>query len=216
MITVPHYRLAYMAVPKAACTSVKQALARIDPDVSVPPDKEADEYTWHGIYPTKRFRPHRWEETVGFWRFTVIRDPVKRLLSAYLNRVVDFRELHNSRKMREERFAHLSKDPDPDFFFQNLDAYKDASSVVKHHTVPMWLFTGKRLELYDRIYTTADIPQLATDLSDRVGQEVTLRRWNASGRSLSPDDLAPATRDILRAITADDYDLYADFFTPYI
>ena len=35
VVAVNHLKIAYMAVPKAACTSVKAALSTIDPEVSV-------------------------------------------------------------------------------------------------------------------------------------------------------------------------------------
>ena len=210
MIYLKSLNLAYMPVPKAACTSVKAALAVLDPEKEASDVDALEHEAVHDIYPTQRFRPHRWETSKGAWRFTVVRDPVKRALSVYSNRIVDMRELHNSPRLRAQ--SELPLDPDPDFFFQRLEDYKALASAVKHHTVPMWLFTGRRLELYDEIYTTSDLGRLQDDLKAHIGQGVTLPRRNRSSFSIKLDDLAPETQKALRETTAPDYELFADYF----
>ena len=200
-----------MAVPKAACTSVKAALARLDPEVTIPPEKDITVFTWHGIYPTRRFRPHRWEEYEGWWRFTVVRDPAKRLMSVYTNRIAQMNELKNSRKLRDGRFD-LPTDPDPDFFFQNLEAYKQASSMIKHHALGAWLFTGRKPLKYDRVYRIEDLADLAADLTERTGQKVEFPRKNKSAMALQLSDLKPGTIDSLRPFLNREYDHLSDYY----
>ncbi|WP_413860108.1 sulfotransferase family 2 domain-containing protein [Tateyamaria sp.] len=66
----------------------------------------------HSIYATQRFRRH---QVQNFFCFTVVRDPLNRLLGVYTNRVVRLRELHNCRKIKRRR-VNLTADPDPDYF----------------------------------------------------------------------------------------------------
>lgn len=212
VIAVEAHRIAYMALPKAGCSSVKAALARLDPAVTLPPESEIDLMTWHAVYPTARFRPHRWKQFgPDWWRFCVVRDPARRLMSCYTDRVVDKRDLHNSRKLRRGRID-LPRDPDPDFFFQNLRAYAEASSSIKHHCLGAWLFLGPKPLAYDRIYKTEELGRLAADLSDRTGQPVAMPRENRSSLALRLDDLAPATRDALRPFLAREYAYLSEFY----
>lgn len=211
-ITVPAHKIAYMALPKAGCSTAKRALAQIDPDAEIPPAEAQDVYTWHNLYPTVRFRPHRWEAVSDHWRFTVVRDPIKRLMSVYTNRVVQFRDLENSRKLKTWEFAHLPKDPDPDMFFVNLEEYLRASSVIRHHVLPAEVFLGRDLKTYDRIYRTEELGQLAADLTGRTGIAVDLTRENRSETALRFEDLAPATRVSLHRRLMREYRLLRDFY----
>jgi len=211
VIAVKAHRIAYMALPKAGCSTVKAALAQVDPDTTVPEGEAADVMTWHRLYPTMRFRPHRWKAYDDWWRFCVVRDPLKRLLSVYTNRVVGMRELHNCRKILRGR-VDLPMDPDPDFFFQNLRAYVDAASVIKHHVLPAWLFLGPDLGRYDRIYRTSELALFGEELAERTGCRVTIARENRSETRLGPDDLSPETRSVLRDHLEEEYGYLAEFY----
>ena len=205
-VALEKLKIAYMPVPKAACSSVKAALAQVDPDVS---------YRWrrarrdpnyvHALYPTRRFRPHRWERFSGgdWWRFTVVRDPLRRLLSVYSNRVGDFNELRNSPGVRAA--DDLTIEPDPDFFFQNLQGYIEKSSAIKHHALPTYLFTGTAPLQYERVYRVDELPALIDDLSERARQEIALPKLNQSGERLTLDQLKPETVEVLRERLAPEY-----------
>lgn len=211
-IAVDAYKIAYQALPKAGCSSVKEALARVDPAVPIPPEDEIGHMTWHAIYPTIRFRPQRWRpyEAPEWFTFCVVRDPVKRLLSCFTDRVVQKRDLVNSPKVRAS--DTLTTDPDPDFFFQNLVAYRQASSSIKHHSLGADLFTGRDFSKYSRVYKTSDLGQLGMDLSERVGKAVIIPRSNSSPMKLDLDDLAPATIDAIRPFLNDQYEVLKDFY----
>lgn len=211
MIRVDRKRLAYMAVPKAACSSVKAALASIDLTHDGTDATEFGQAEVHRIYQTQRFRLHRWKRVQDYFRFTVVRDPLKRLLAVYTNRVVGFGDLHNSRNIRRGRVA-LTADPDPDYFFQNLDAYIAASSSIKHHALPTAIFTGNDLSLYSRVYRTSDIPSLQDELSTLAGRDVTVPHINATHMPLTLDDLSCETHRVLAARLEGEYDHLRDYF----
>ncbi len=215
VIRVDALRLAYMAVPKCASSTVKRALAELDPDVDTenliaPSDHSSSR--WHKVYPTSRFRPHRWETVPDEWfGFTVVRDPLDRLLACYTNRVVERRELHNSPKLRDG-IIDLPKDPDADFFFQNLQAYREASSVVKHHSMHIWLFTGPKLEKFKRVYTVEALSKLQDDLADWIQTPVHFHRENTSSVPLTADDLSGDTHEALSDWLQQEYDFLSDFY----
>ncbi|KUF11591.1 sulfotransferase family 2 domain-containing protein [Pseudoponticoccus marisrubri] len=214
VITVDAHKLAYMALPKAGCSSVKEALARLDPSVTLPPEDQIDVRTWHGIYPTRRFRKHRWRALEGYWGFCVVRDPVKRLLSVYTNRVLQFGDTMNSRKLRQGRdwLPDLPRQPDPDTFFQNLQGYVMGSSSIKHHVMGARVFLGPDLGVYDKVYRTEELGQLAYDLALLTRQNVHMPRGNRSEAQLTLDDLAPRTIDALRPMLDEEYAFLSDYY----
>ncbi len=214
VIAVDAHRIAYMALPKAGCSSVKAALARTDPAVTIPPADQIRTETWHSIYPTQRFRAHRWQVYGDYWRFCVVRDPAKRLMSGFVDRVVERGELAHSRRLARGDFPHLSTTPDPDHFFQHLWDYAEASSVVKHHVAEAWLFLGPGdiRRHYHRIFKTEEMGLLAEALSAVTRQPVTMPRENRTRTKLTLDDLSPATLDALRPYFAKEYETLAGFY----
>lgn len=208
VIAVDASRLAYAPVPKSGCSSVKAMLMEIDPAQA---GQEAGQKNYHAAYPTRRFRAKRKPLLADFFRFTVVRDPIRRLMSVYTNRVVELRELHNSRKLRNRKVLPL--DPDPDTFFQNLAAYMHHSWAIKHHALPAHFFTGPDLGFYDEVYRTDQMDKVAAALSDRTGRPVQAKRANASGARLAFDDLAPATRDSLRPYLMREYNHLRRYFS---
>lgn len=211
VICIKAHKIAYMAIPKAACSSVKAALCAIDPDARIPKSKikgRVDEL--HIQYPTKRFRLHRWNLYEDHWRFTVIRDPLKRLMSVYSDRKEQKRDLFRSPRLRE---SNLPDDPDPDFFFEHLQEYFGLSSVIKHHILPASIFIGPDLTRYDKIYRVEDLDHLAADISNRINAPISIPRLNKSTYSLSFDDLSPKAKAVIRKHLGSDYTLLSRYYS---
>lgn len=212
-VELPHLNVIYMPIPKAACTSVKFALAGLDPNRTLPMSYFSEDVSrLHKIYKTSRFRPHRWQPYCDgtWWRFTVIRDPLRRILSLYQNRVVEMRELFNSPRLRAQ--TRLPMDPDPDFFFQNLRDYMDHASVVKHHALPSRVFIGPRPFLFDDIYKVEELNALAERLSERAGQSVVIPRLNTTQTPLQFSDLSSKTQSALKLFLLEDYINLRDYY----
>lgn len=210
VIAVETHKIAYMALPKAGCTSVKEALARLDPDIEVPPSDEITEFTWHQLCRTRRFRKKRWKLYQSYWRFCVIRDPVKRLLSVYTDLVTGRQDLLKERTVRLS--DKLTTEPDPDFFFTNLDAYRQESSNVQHHAFPSHIFLGPDLGVYHRVYRTNELAFLGEALSAISRQSVVVPHRNASKQRLSLDDLKPQTIDAIRPYLEQEYALVSKYY----
>lgn len=212
-VELPAHKLVYMPVPKAACTSVKAALSTVDPAKPVTAAQIAeDEHVVHDVYQTRRFRPHRWEPFCdgNWWRFAVVRDPLKRVLSVYTDMIMSRNVLPNSPRLRDQ--SDLPIDPDPDFFFQNLLEYMEHSSIIKHHALSSHLFLGKDPALFDRWYRTDELDLLAQDMSDHVRREVTIPRFNSSKGKLDPDELKLKTHKSLAAYLDEEYEVLSAYF----
>lgn len=203
-------KIAYQPLPKAACTSVKQALAQIDP--------EAEAEAAHGLtaahdrYPTTRFRPRAWakQAQAGAWRFCVVRDPAVRLMSSYTDLVLGRDALCHSPRLRR---STLPLQPDADTFFANLALYRANSSLVKHHVLGAEHFLGPDLARdYDRVFRTSELAELAAALSWRAGRPVRMPRSNRSEGRLSLHDLGGHAIDAIRPLLEEEYALLSGFY----
>ncbi len=202
VIAVDAFKLAYVALPKAGCSSVKKTLAMIDPWTIVP--ENPDVHTWHAIYPTRRHNPSDWGPYADYFRFCVVRDPAKRLMSCYSDIVQKREALKHSPRVRTA--GGLPVEPDPDTFFSRLWRYRKKSSLVKHHVLGAAVFLGDNLKGdYNRVYRTDELDQLADDLTQRTGETVTMPHANSSGAGLSLFDLQDRTIDRLRPLLDEEY-----------
>lgn len=211
MISIESHGLLYSAVPKAGCSSVKAMLATVDPEVELPQDADHSNVMYHRIYATQRFAKYKFLRHPARFKFTVIRDPIRRLMSVYTNRVRQKRDLVFCRKIRRGR-VDLPTEPDPDFFFQHFDAYREASARIKHHALPTYLFTGRNLKAYDRVYRTEELGQLGQDLQERTGVGVSVARANKSREKLEFADLHRKARMAVRAYLDAEYHHLRDYF----
>ena len=73
-------------------------------------------------------------------------------------------------------------------------------------------FVGKDFSVYDQVYKVEDIPKLALDLSKQSGAQVQIGRSNKSSNTLTPDDLHPKTKDMLRNFMNQEYEHLGAFY----
>lgn len=211
------YGLAYFSVPKAASTSMKMVLYALEHETPWTGDPDRV----HPQFPTHPVKPADFEAVRDKWRFTILRDPVARLLSAYGNRVEHHRDIERAigsslRRRLRFRLRHpfANRHPSPDAFYENLERYQTISYSIWHHTVSVRQFIGTDLSVFDRIYRIADIPALEMELAQRTGQRITLPREQTAGRKLTLDMLSRKARARVLAYTRPDYELLGDYFAP--
>lgn len=96
----------------------------------------------------------------AYYRFALTRDPIRRFLSMYVNRVTQKRELAaNAPYAKSIMQAGLPFDPDINMLVQHLDDYLGCHVSLLHHARPMMDFLGPDLSVYDRI---ADLSAMNT------------------------------------------------------
>lgn len=223
-------KIAYFGVHKAAGSSVKAAL--YDVEHGQPWDGTDAEVhsTLNPSYPTRRVTKQDFAKARDYWSFAVVRDPIKRFLSAYQNRVHDHGDLNivaNRQGTLSERIGQmLGRRSGPAFdgfqvtptiedFIADYDRYCAVSRHMYIHTCNVSVFLGNDLGFLDRIYTIPELDQLASDLSDRAGRTITMPKKNP-GVSKTPrfDDLSPKAQAFLIQHTKQDYALLSDYFSP--
>lgn len=209
--------LAFFSVPKSASTSMKMVLYELEH--GRPWIDEPDRV--HPQFPTYPITEKDFTDTKGFWRFTIIRDPVARLLSSYGNRVHHHQDIaravvrrHRDRLMFQLRNPGLRLYPNPGAFFRDLARYQEISYSIWHHTVSVSTFIGTDLSRFDAIYRVDDLPELEAELSRRTGHAIALPREQTAGRKITLEMLPRPVRRAVLEHTRADYDLLRRYYTP--
>lgn len=104
-----------------------------------------------------------------YFCFCVVRDPVKRFISGYHNRVVEMGELQADRPF-VNKLLHKGHPADPDInhLALNLQAYFRVPAI-KHHFRPMHKFIGSQAGRL-RYYTLSELDRLHRDVALHLGE----------------------------------------------
>lgn len=163
------YGLAYFPLPKAACTSLKTYFYAVAQGEAFAPHREADGRMVHihnKIF-SRPFVEHGLNGRLATChRVAVIRDPVERFVSAFVNRVLFHKELTAAAlNTPVARAMELAPDPPFELFVKRLEEYRLASWSIRHHTDPASYFLGPDLEYFHRIYKFEEIDQLQIEIN---------------------------------------------------
>ena len=208
-------KIAYFDTPKVASSSIKDALHRLEHGTVLESRFNASKAT-HQAYPTKKLSgPEDFTRHPDYFKFAVVRDPLKRLLSAYSNRIVHHRDQYRGRMARQRAMLlGLSMEPDIDSFFLRLSRYRLQSGSIRHHTNLVEHYIGKDLARFDAIYPIEKLDQLAADLGARTGEPVVFGRLQTGGPKVTPDMLSPAAFRALMDYLRPEYALLKEYYTP--
>lgn len=180
----------YAEVPKAGCTSVKLALAPFRGGAPASDDNETL-HRWFGYsYARHVGEMQDWFATCwgGFYRFTVVRNPIARFESFYYEKVSD-----------AQRAVYGSIDRYVDKHFDADDWRWNA------HTVPQTALIGTNLSVFDDVFRLERIHKLGIELTKRVGAKVTIPHANRS--SVPRKAMSPGTEEQLRDIYRADFEV---------
>ena len=213
-IRLPEHRLIYIPVPKNACSSTKEALHEIEFGRRF--DKRRDinrAYVNIHDYFKKRPKAFAGLKTLSsakkFTRFAVVRDPIKRLVSCYRNRVVDLDDL----KMSSKSLEKYGLDPHPDIntFVINLRKYRKANKSIEHHSRPQGSFFGGSLDYLDNIFMMEELDDLQYFLRSYRSDLSFLSR-KSGGTSFSVSELSEEA--LMHAVNfyQQDYQLLSKFY----
>jgi len=234
---VRRYNVAYVPVPKAACTSLKRAMYRLEHGKDFAGEmRNGRKVGIQRAYPTRPFTPAALEGLKDPFTFAVLRDPAERVLSTWSNRVMQRGrlEVENQRKLDRlfagrwrrlgQRFglggqapSLLNPRPDLNDFVLNIEAYSRSSAAVRHHTRSVADFLGPDLSVYNRLYRVQDMPALEADIRDRTGLDTfAVPRTNVSPPEYRAGiaDLSDAAFDKLMTWLEPEYELLSQWFTP--
>lgn len=206
-------KIAYFDIPKVASSSVKLALHEIETGESLL-DKENIEGAIHWIYPSRRI--HGKSDHLlyrDYWKFAIVRDPLKRLMSAYSNRIVYHKDQYRGKLSRTRSLLlGIPLEPEINTFFTSLKRYRLQSGSVRHHTNLAEYHIGKTLSNLDAVYPIEKIDLLAAEIEKRTGKRVEFPRLQVGGPVVTADMLSRRAYLSIMDYLRPEYDLLRDYY----
>lgn len=213
------FQLAYISAPKCACTSVKEMLFRIEngPGIRLPKSRKGAielrcngrKIYVHNLYPTLEFSAAKERLERANIRICVVRDPIERIASCHQNRVIAKNKL-NAEEI--DRFdINAVANPDLKWFVKNLGEYKK-SPHIEHHSKPLVSFLGKNNKLYTNIFNMRQLDQLEKLIQQITCTNESLEKLQVSKKKESSQAIDSETKQEIKRIYAEDYEIYGDFF----
>jgi hypothetical protein len=208
--------LIFHPIPKNACSTVKHLLFEMEFGRPFDCDRDGTGQIGqiHQYYKARKDARAELEgskELSGMFRFAIVRDPVKRLISCYRQKVVDEGTLRTSEQAL--RTMHLSTDPDLDFFVLNLENYRKGNRNIRDHTLPQAACLGGSLDFFDRLYPIEAFAAVFEMLRE-FSPGLKMRRMNTSVAAVGLGDLSEPALKAAIEFYADDYGLLSEFYSP--
>lgn len=213
-VILPQFKLFYGSVPKVACTSIKHMFFEAEngypfkPYVCNGQKRHIHNAAYKGLirekYPEKKI--------ADFHRVTVVRDPIKRFLSAFSNRVVFHKELSKVKAGGKLRDLDLPPNPDIESFIDKFELYIQANYSVFHHTRPTTDFIGSDAAYYARVYKMEELDTFSEDVNKIMGTSLTLGRKQTGGPKMGLSDVSDKSLDKLRQLYDADYKAFGAYF----
>ena len=153
----------------------------------------------------------------GYRRFALLRDPVKRFLSGYSNRVLHYREL--SIEAAGQRLLSEGLPPDPDLgtFVENYLGYLRCSRPLARHFLQQQKFIGNSPEYFERIFRLEDMEDLVRFVNAACGTDAKMPRLQTGGPKLNffalDEDIQANVLEICRHDIA--FQIMPDYWAPY-
>jgi hypothetical protein len=174
MIIFPTLKIAYANIPKVASTSLYHWFyQRLYGKPFNRKQLSADKRFWiHGYFAGNHCE-HAYRERdpavakalAGYYVFAVTRDPMRRFISMYGNRVLYHKGLSRRALVKHPR---LRPRPDINVLVRDMGKYFRASSVIRHHALPMIEFLGKDMTVYHCLYDISAMDKLIADLNAHI------------------------------------------------
>jgi sulfotransferase famil protein len=224
MIVIPSLRVGYQGIPKVATTSTYHwfyaCLGVRDGAPAAGLERKRNHTRRYFLTPDVGCRIENTPTAVApyqaYFRFALVRDPIRRFLSMYSNRVVHHRGLSRHTPWAPKLMqAGLAFEPQINELVARLDAYTQAATVIMHHARPMMDFLGPDLKVYDRLADISEAGAVMREIRaywEREGMLDPLQhsppelgRLQTGGPKLGLEVLSPESFERLLDYYRDDY-----------
>ncbi len=210
-ILLPSLSLGYVDVPKNASTSIKRYLYLLAYG------REYDKHNHNGDNIHRFFKRNMGDISGAKNRFLLLRDPVKRFLSVYSNRVLHYKELSQDHLLRSEKgraILHkaLPTTPDLDTYITHFESYKHEPSLW-HHTKPVFYITGGSLQGFNRIFTMEEIGQFERFIQSSCNTRLQLPRLQTGGKKIALGELSEEQLRRIYSYCEKDYEFLAGYYS---
>jgi hypothetical protein len=218
VLHIPKFNLVYFQVPKVASTSLRSFLYGKMLEGSGTPQRYIDRVTetpyQHGLiisfchlyhYSDAQFNAILTDPKVK--KFTVVRDPYTRALSAYRDKVV---RKHLTATMEQDLKHLFGKTAADEISFDEFCVYlkeiHDTMRRFNQHFKPQWEHLGSGTFPFDKIMHFENLDAELTEFFREVGLVWDGKKVARHGTgSNDRNDISTQARDILREIYRDDF-----------
>jgi hypothetical protein len=214
-ISFANGRGAYFPAPKVACTSIKEAIYELEYG-----HQFTDEFVngvcvkhIHMIYGTNTFTQASRNIDSKAIKVALVRDPIKRILSAYRNRVVDLKDLSNDVVGAEVlKKSNLLPNPDIDFFFSHIKEYMNISKRIDHHFCNINTFLGDDLSYFDRVFRFEEFVEFRSFVSALAERDVRFPHSKKTEIHVEFESLSPQTKNSIMGHVDDEYRYLREYY----
>jgi hypothetical protein len=202
--------LTYYPITKTGSTSIKYALMTLAGKEALVGDLDNDVHRHMGTHYTDPFRLLS-DERAG--RFTIVRDPLDRLLSAFSNRIGHFGILQKFDRSALDRLG-LEREPSLETFVLDIEKYCAVSSDLRLHIASPRCFVGSSLLQFDHVFRFERLEEVAAFLSEQSGKSIDIPRLQTGGAKYTPADLSPEALAKALRFCRYDYAFLVDYYDP--
>ena len=156
------------------------------------------------------------------YRYLVVRDPVKRFVSAYQNKVVASRSLQKiaaGQRGKDQQSVVLDQQletcPSLAHYVENFQAYSRIGVIRSHTRLLFELLEGLDLSFYSEVFPMEQLSKFWHRLGDHLGSPLTLehRQKSGGGTNASLGRIDRDTFEKILSITAEDYQYLSAFYS---
>ncbi|MDJ0553842.1 MAG: tetratricopeptide repeat protein [Microcoleaceae cyanobacterium MO_207.B10] len=201
--------LAYLPIPKCASTTLKYVFysLKMHKEYSQPIENI------HNFWSSRSHVFQNLQSLDDYFKFTIIRDPIKRFLSCYKNRVLHHKNLWLKSVRGKLENAGLKSEPNINYFVENLENYLKSSDAIVHHASPQSQYLGEDLSIYDLICPIENLENLQQIIFQKANVEIELPQLQTGGPKITLKDLTEKSLKKLIEFYAADYQLLEDFYS---
>lgn len=217
MAIISHkHRVVFFPMAKNCSTSAKHLFYRLE--AGIPFRQAKKEYGLighvHKYYPTQT--KEEWRAIFeAYDSITIVRDPIKRFLSAYGNRIIHMKALETTGVASKLiKAAGYPLQPSLEEFVQGLSFYCKASSYMRNHIAPQETIVGEIFPKIKHVYDTSQVPAFEALMSERCGREIVLPREQSGGPKFAVSDLSKKSLSKLIDYYRKDYEMLSHFYSP--
>lgn len=208
------HRLTYISVPKVACTSLKSYFYEIENGKPFEPYRvDGTLFTIHKHAKSVRFSSIEPQKMVGHRRIAVVRDPWRRVLSCYADKVVHGGALDSVVFSSEQKKIGMVANPSLDNFVDFLEGYCAVSSMIRHHARPLSFYLGENPGFYDRVFALQELPKMIAYVERIIPRAPELRHLNRrTAEKIAPtQEQINRNRPLVESAYREDLELYGEF-----
>jgi hypothetical protein len=200
------HKLAYRPTPKCACSTIKTAFFEVLYSKRYSPE---DTNTGHvHQYFTRNVKRVEIDPN-EYFAFAVARDPIKRFVSGYRNRVMHHGDIGKLLDIDGQKYDP----PALSDFALALPHFLNMALPISHHMSPQKAVLGDNLNKYSKIYKIEELSDLQAELSRRAGTAIPFGREQTGGPKISLTDLSSDAFEYLLDFFEQDYELFTGLYS---